>query len=103
MSRLSLIPVFVLVVTGIFASPAYAHIPWFVDGGQHPGASYSIDLITLLIVIGAVLFIAMAWIIHSTGWSFNATAGLKFDKLTRSGAASRITKRHHSMRPIDTF
>lgn len=43
--------------------PAYAHIGWFVDKGHHSGAHYSIDVTTVLIIVGAMSFVVLALVI----------------------------------------
>ena len=49
--------------------PEPAHIRWFVDKGEHVGAHYPADSINLLIIAGAILFIALAFAIDNTSWS----------------------------------
>ena len=49
--------------------PAYAHLRWLVEKGEHPGEQYPMDLISFLIVLGAISFAAMAVAIDQAGSS----------------------------------
>ena len=46
--------------------PAYAHLRWFVDKGQHPGEYYQMDLTSLLVIFGAFSFLLFAFAIDRT-------------------------------------
>lgn len=46
--------------------PAYAHLRWFVDKGQHPGEHYHMDLTSLLVIFGAFSFLLFAFAIDRT-------------------------------------
>ena len=41
--------------------PAYAHLRWFVDKGQHPGEHYQMDLTSSLVIFGAISFVVLAF------------------------------------------
>ena len=50
-------------------NPAHAHIKWLVETGEHPGEQYPMDLITFLILLGVILFVASAVAIDQAKWS----------------------------------
>lgn len=48
--------------------PAYAHIRWIVDKGDHAGEHYTMDLTSILVILGAILFVALALAIDRANW-----------------------------------
>ena len=63
MRRIGAIPGVLLAEFFTRGRPAYAHIGWFVDKGDHAGAHYSLDVNTLLIIVGAISFVVLALVI----------------------------------------
>ena len=49
--------------------PSYAHTRWLVDKGEHAGEHYPKDLISLLVVLGAISFIGLVVAIDQAKWS----------------------------------
>ena len=75
----------ILIVT--LEKPAPAHIRWFVDKGEHVGEHFPVDSINLLIITGAIFFIALAFAIDNTSWShkFNAISEKAYGLFPQGG------------------
>lgn len=82
MKRLTVSLSLVVIAFLAMGRPAYAHLGWMVHEGQHPGASYSFDPTTLLVMLGAVSFTVLAFALDGLAWPRRFQAAV--EKIYRS-------------------
>ncbi len=64
------------------ATTAHAHLRWFADAEKYGDQHYAMDLTNILVVVGALLFVAIAFYVSRAGWAHGISA--KLERISRS-------------------